>query len=220
MITALLDHLADLPFALLVVAAGALALGETTIGLGFVVPGESGLLVVSAAVRGVEQFVLVTAVVTACATAGDTIGYLVGRRYGDRLRESRLIARIGQQHWDRAGDLLRRRGAWAVLAARFLPVVRTVTPAAAGAARLPLDRFLPASLVGALAWSALHIGIGASAGAAAREIERALGGAAWVVLAVLVAVGVAVVLVRRRRGHGAEQPAAVPDGAGVRSAGG
>jgi membrane protein DedA with SNARE-associated domain len=199
MITALLDHLAALPFPLLVLAAGLLALGETTIGLGFVVPGESGLLVVSAAVRGVEQFVLVTAVVAVCAATGDAIGYAVGRRYGDRLRDSRLIARLGRQHWDRAGDLLRRRGAWAVLGARFLPVVRTVTPAAAGAAGLPLNRFLPASAVGALGWSALHIGIGAGAGAAAREVEKALGSATWVVLAVLVAAGVGAVLVRRRR---------------------
>jgi len=175
---------------------------------------------VSAAVRGVEQFVLVTAVVTVCAAAGDAIGYAVGRRYGDRLGESRLIARIGRRHWDRAGDLLRRRGAWAVLVARFLPVVRTVTPAAAGAARLPLNRFLPASLVGALAWSALHIGIGAGAGAAAREVERVLGGAAWAVLAALVAVAVAVALVRRRRRAGDDRPAAAPGGVGARRGGG
>jgi membrane-associated protein len=198
-ITSLLDHLAGLPVPLLVVAAGLLALGETTIGLGFVVPGESGLLVVSAAVRGAEQFVLVTAVVGASAATGDAIGYAVGRRFGERLRDSRLVARLGREHWDRAGDLLRRRGARAVLVARFLPVVRTVVPAAAGAARLPLRRFLPASLVGALAWAALHVGIGAGAGAAAREVERAVGGAAWIVLAVLVALGAGVVLLRRRR---------------------
>jgi len=194
-----LESLASLPRPVVIAAAGALALGECTLGLGFVVPGESGLLVASATVTDRQTFLVMCAVVAVCAAVGDTIGYLLGRRYGPALRESRVVRRVGQNHWDRAGKLLCRNGGRAVFTARFLPVVRTLMPAAAGASGLTYRRFLPASLVGAFSWSALHIGIGAAAGASARYIEKMLGTASWIVMGLLVVVGVSVVLVRRRR---------------------
>jgi membrane protein DedA with SNARE-associated domain len=102
--------------------------------------------------------------------------------------------------WDRATDVLRRRGAVAVLVAIFLPVLRTLVPAAAGASGLPFRRFLPAVMVGAAAWCALHIGIGAAAGTAARQVENWVGRGSWVLAALLVAAIAVVVLVKRGRG--------------------
>lgn len=58
--------------------------------------------------------------------------------------------------------------------ARFLPVLRTLTPAAAGASRLPFRKFLPATAAGALCWSAVHISLGAALGEAAKRVEGAL----------------------------------------------
>lgn len=199
MITDLLDGLADLPVPLLVAVAGALVLAETTLGVGFLVPGETGLLLAATGVTDAATFLAMVAVVSACAAAGDSLGWLIGRRYGDRLRDSRAIARLGREHWDRAGDLLRGRGAWAVLGGRFLPVVRTLVPAAAGASGLPYRTFLPASTAGAVGWTVLHVSIGAGAGASARRIEGAIGTASWAVLAAaLLAAATAVALHRRR----------------------
>jgi membrane protein DedA with SNARE-associated domain len=138
-------------------------------------------------------------VTTVCAVAGDSVGYLIGRRYGARLRETRIVRRHGARHWDRATDFLRRRGAVAVLIAIFLPVLRTLLPAAAGAAGLPYRTFLPAVLVGATGWCALHIGLGAAAGETARRIEK-LVGTGSTIAAVVVVVVVAVVVLRRRSG--------------------
>jgi membrane-associated protein len=216
MIAELLDGIADLPTPLLVAVAGALTLAETTLGLGFLVPGEAGLLIAATGVRDTSAFVLMGAVVAGCAAAGDSIGYLLGRRFGSRLRESRLVGRIGPGHWDRAAELLRRHGAWAVFVARFLPVVRTLTPAAAGAARLPYGRFLPASLLGAASWSVLHVAIGAGAGEGARRIEDVLGAATWAVLAMLAVTTIGVRAVRRRRGNGSRPAASLPSGGRAR----
>jgi membrane-associated protein len=198
-VTAFLDWLAHLPPAWVVVAAGLLVFGECTLGLGFIAPGETGLFVLGTTATSPSAFVVMWLVTTVCAVAGDSAGYLIGRRYGARLRETRIVRRHGARHWDRATDFLRRRGAVAVLIAIFLPVLRTLLPAAAGAAGLPYRTFLPAVLVGATGWCALHIGLGAAAGETARRIEK-LVGTGSTIAAVVVVVLVAVVLLRRRSG--------------------
>jgi membrane-associated protein len=201
LLTDALEGLADLPQPAVLAVTGALTLAECTLGVGFLAPGESGLLLASTTVTSVPRFLVMWLVVSLCAVAGDSIGYFLGRRFGDRLRDSKVIRKVGQQHWDKAGELLRRRGAWAVFFARFMPVVRTLVPASAGASKLEYRRFLPASIAGAVCWSALHIGIGSAAGASAKYIESVFNGVMWVLLAIAVLIGVVVVL--RRRGKAA-----------------
>ncbi|OLL77056.1 MULTISPECIES: DedA family protein [unclassified Pseudonocardia] len=188
-----------MPLWVVVLVAGLVTLGETTLGVGLLLPGETVLIAAAMAVPDVPAAVLVTGVVAVAAAGGDTIGYAIGRRFGSRLRESRLIGRMGRDSWDDAARTLRRHGSWAVLCARFLPVVRTMTPAAAGASGLPLRRFLPAVAVGATAWAAMHVTAGFLLREAAKEFEHAFGLLGWIVLAVVVVAGVVAWLVRRRR---------------------
>jgi membrane-associated protein len=197
-VTALLDWLQSLPPAGVVLGAALLVLGECTVGLGFIAPGETGLFVLGTIADDAPTFLAMWLATTAAAVAGDGIGYAVGRRCGPRLRETRVVRRYGAHEWDRASDALRRHGALAVLVAIFLPVLRTLVPAAAGASGVPLRSFLPAVAVGATAWCALHIGIGAAAGEAARQIEDVIGAGSWILLAAIVAVIAGVALVRRR----------------------
>ncbi|WP_019854665.1 DedA family protein [Actinopolyspora mortivallis] len=203
----LLAAVAGLPRPVLVLVVGALVLGECTLGIGFFVPGESGLLIASAAVTDVGFFLTLSSCVAVCAALGDNIGFFLGRRYGWRIRESAAVRKLGQRHWDRAGAQLRRYGVGAVFVARFLPVVRTLTPTAAGAWGLGYGRFLLASLVGATSWSVLHVTLGWLAGASAKYIEHILGGAGWTALGVLLLCGGGVWLWRRRSG-GRARPAA------------
>ncbi|HVW41127.1 MAG TPA: DedA family protein [Amycolatopsis sp.] len=189
LVTDVLDWLQNLPQPALVGATGGLVFFECTIGLGFLAPGESGLLIAATTATSVPRFLMLWAVVTICATSGDSIGYAIGRRWGPRLRETRLVQRYGLDGWDKATGVLQRRGAWAVFFARFLPVIRTLTPAAAGTSGLPFRKFLPAAFCGALCWSALHISLGAALGEAAKRIEGILNTGGLVVIGVLVAVG-------------------------------
>lgn len=201
-LTAILDWIDSLPPPLLLTATGVLVLAETTIGIGFIAPGESGLLIAATSVRNVPDFLVLWLVVTVCAAIGDSIGYVIGRTFGPKLRNTRVIQKHGTPAWDKATDILRRRGAWAVFFARFLPVVRTLTPAAAGTSNLPFRKFMPAVLAGTVCWSALHIGLGAGLGEAARQVEDILntGGTVVVALgAVLLVVGL--LRFRRKREH-------------------
>lgn len=143
LVSDLLSWLQGLPEPGLVAATGGLVFAECTIGLGFLAPGESGLLIAATTANTVARFLALWTVVTLCATAGDALGYAIGRRFGPRLRETKLIRKCGLEAWDKATSVLERRGAWAVFFARFLPVIRTLTPAAAGTSGLPFRRFLP-----------------------------------------------------------------------------
>ncbi|MBP2367548.1 undecaprenyl phosphate translocase family protein [Pseudonocardia parietis] len=173
----------------MVLVAGVITLGESTLGIGLVLPGETVLIAAAMAVPDAPAAVLVIGVVAAAAAAGDMIGYTIGRRLGSRIRDGRLIRRMGQDRWDEAARTLRRHGSWAVLFARFLPVVRTMTPAAAGASELPLRRFLPAVAVGATAWATLHVTAGYLLREAAEKFEYAFGILGWTLLGVALLAG-------------------------------
>lgn len=200
-ISDILALVGGLPKPLLVLVTGALVLGECTIGLGFLVPGESGLLIASAAVTDVWFFIVLAGVVAVCAIVGDNIGFWLGRKYRLKMRETKVVRKLGQHHWDRAGRLLCKWGGWAVLVGRFLPVVRTLMPAAAGASGMAYPRFFVSSVIGAVAWSATHVSIGWLAGASAKYVEEMLGRASWVLVVLVVVTGLGIWFWRRRRGE-------------------
>lgn len=139
----------------------ALALAESGLGLGAVVPGEVGISALAAGAERPAATLMIGLAVALGATAGDHLGYVLGRRGGSRLRDSRLITRVGTGKWDRASRFVQSHGFWAMFASRLLPVVRTVMPAVAGAAGLGYRPFLLASILGAVTWAALWVGAGA-----------------------------------------------------------
>jgi len=59
--------------------------------------------------------------VVAGSLVGESVGYLLGRRFGDRLRSSRLGRRLGEQHWAKAEGFLNGRGGRAVFAPASSP---------------------------------------------------------------------------------------------------
>ena len=194
----LLTGLSDAFGPLLLLLGALFAFAESAFGLGFVVPGETAVLTLGAATGSGGQLSAAMVTVAVGAIAGDHTGYLLGRRYGTRLRETRVVRRIGVRHWDRATGLLRRHGVLALVVSRLLPAVRTLMPAAAGAARVSYGRFLAGAVVGGGLWSGLWVGMGAAARAALPEMARTLGAAGWIGVAAVVLAVTALVLVRRR----------------------
>lgn len=138
-----------------------LAFAESGLGLGVIVPGELAISSLAAVAHGPGDTLALGGAVALGATAGDHLGYVVGRRGGTRLRHSRVVARVGVDRWDRAARFVQRFGFWAMLASRLLPIIRTVMPVAAGSAGLRYRSFVLASILGAVAWSALWVGAGA-----------------------------------------------------------
>ncbi|SFO87541.1 membrane protein DedA, SNARE-associated domain [Amycolatopsis arida] len=207
LVTDVLEWLQSLPPAGVTAAAGLLVLGECTLGLGFIAPGETGLFILGTTATSAPKFLIMWLVTTVCAVTGDSIGFFLGRKFGPRLRQTKMVQKHGADGWNKASAFLVRRGSWAVLVAIYLPVMRTLVPAAAGASGLAFRRFLPPVIVGATGWCALHIGIGAAAGEAAKQIEDAVGKGSWILL-IVIALAVATVTVVKRRRRAASARAA------------
>jgi membrane-associated protein len=130
---------------------------ESGLLVGFLLPGDTilfGAGLVSAEPRsGVDLPVLVVGAFVA-AVSGDSVGYATGSRLGRAWLERRVAAgRLDPRHLRRAEQFYERFGWWAVVAARWIPWVRTFTPILAGTSRMGYGRFLSANVVGALAWA-------------------------------------------------------------------
>ncbi|GAA0270713.1 DedA family protein [Cryptosporangium japonicum] len=193
----------------------AVVFAETAVLLGMFLPGETAAIVagVLAAQRQISLEVVLPLVALG-AIAGDTTGYLLGRRFGPALLNGRLLRRRHAQI-DRATATLRRHGALVIVASRFLPFLRTVTPAAAGASGVPPLTFLPAALAGGLLWGVGSPLLGYVAADSYHRVEEVIGNTGLVVLALLL-IGWWAVRRRRRRHAGkaedadAERPVPAP----------
>jgi membrane-associated protein len=143
-------------------AVPGLAFLETGAFVGLVVPGETAIVVGGVvAERGEVSLPALIGLVWIAAFAGDLTSFLLGRRFGRPLLDAhgaRLRIRREQVEWvERTFD---RHGGKAILAGRFVGILRALTPFVAGASRFPLGRFVPYSAVGTLAWAATFTLVG------------------------------------------------------------
>lgn len=173
---------------------------ESGLWLGLVVPGEPVVLLLAAMLDSAPGALVLFLAVALGGSLGDQLGYLVGRRSGGRLRDSAIVRRLGVHGWDRAVEALERRGAQAVFLTRLVPVLRCLTPTAAGVARVPYRSFLAASLLGSLLWSAVYVGVGSLVRATLDTVRQYLGATGWALLFALVVVVTVVAIARFRRG--------------------
>ena len=181
---------------LVVALVALLVFGEAALFIGFVLPGETSVIVAGViASQGRLNVGLLCAVVVAAAVVGDTVGYEVGRHYGPRLLEMRVFERR-RAALDRALAALERRGPTFVFVVRFTAFLRAVTPGLAGLSGMAYRRFLLANAAGGLIWGVAYALLGYFAGSALSTIER---WSSWFALAVLVLVVAAVVVVHLRR---------------------
>ena len=115
----------------------------------------------------------------ACAAAGallgDALSFWIGRRWGPQLREHWPFRRFPQL-LDRGEMLFRRHGSKGIVIARYVGAVRPFVPAVAGMLRMPLKRYLPASVFAAVSWAAVFLApgwlFGASYDAVAAVADR------------------------------------------------
>jgi membrane protein DedA with SNARE-associated domain len=182
----------------------ALVFCEDALFFGFVLPGESAVVLGGVvASRGHISVVLLCAVVAFAAVAGDSAGYEVGRRLGPRILETRLL-RGHSERIGRAQELIRRRGPAAVFLGRFIAFFRAMMPALAGMSRMPYRTFLLFNAAGGVIWGVGFTVLGYFAGAAYQKVEKTAGTVVAVVVAAVVVAALVAWHIRRRR-RGGEQ---------------
>ena len=93
------------------------------------------------------------------AWLSDIVMYLLARHYQHGILEFGFFRRH-PDWWPRGHALFARWGVLAVVAGKFLGLLRPAIPAIAGIVEMPLRHFLPASLIASLAWSGIFLGAG------------------------------------------------------------
>lgn len=195
----LISELHRLPSGWVYLVVALLVFGEAALFIGFVLPGETSVLVAGViASQGRVNIVVLCALVVAAAILGDTVGFEVGQRFGERLLELRVFHRR-RAALDRALAGLQRRGPLYVFVGRFTAFLRAVMPGLAGMSRMRYRTFLLANAAGGLVWGVGFTLLGYFAGAALTRIERYASWGASAVLILFVAALVAVHLRRRAR---------------------
>ena len=142
-------------WALLLVCA--IVFVETGLLVGFLLPGDT-LLVIAGVLSftGVipQPIWLVCLCIAICAVAGDQLGYFIGHKAGPPIFQRKSSGLFSHRTIERTNRFFLRYGAAAVIIARFIGIVRTFMPVAAGVGRMPWPLFLRLDIVGGLLWGA------------------------------------------------------------------
>ncbi|GLK18332.1 DedA family protein [Herbiconiux flava] len=141
------------PVALLVVCA--IVFAETGLLVGFLLPGDTllfftGVLAVGGKF-GIDIWWVCLAISLAAFLGGE-VGYLIGHKLGPRVFERKESGLFSVRNVERTNAFFERFGALAVIMARFVPIVRTFAPIAAGVGHMNYKRYSLYNAIGALIW--------------------------------------------------------------------
>lgn len=150
-----------------VVALFGIIFAETGLLLGFFLPGDS-LLITAGVISNpahpqhlpaLDTLTLNLLLILA-AVSGDQLGFVLGRRTGNAVW-SRPDGRFyKRKHLEAAHEFYERWGGWAVVGARFVPILRTFVPFAAGMSRMAYRKFVFWNIAGGVVWITSLLWIG------------------------------------------------------------
>lgn len=154
----LLAHLRDIAPVLGLVVLAAVIFAETGLLAGFFLPGDS--LLVTAGIFTVangdrpqllELWPTIGAL-TVAAILGDATGRYLGARFGAAMRERPDSWWFKRKHLDAAHDYYSKRGGPSIVIARYVPILRTFVPFAAGMGGIAPARFMFWNVLGGILW--------------------------------------------------------------------
>lgn len=199
-VSSLVNFLHHVSPALVYVVVALLVFSEAAIFVGFVLPGETTVLVAGViASQGSINIVALCGLVVLSAILGDTVGYILGREFGTRLLSWGPLRRH-EAELERAREQLRHQGAKLVFIGRFTAFLRAVMPGLAGMSRLKYSHFLIANAAGALVWGIGCSLAGYAAGSQLPLVEKYFGYFSSGLFLIFVTTVVVFVL-RRRKAH-------------------
>ena len=116
-------------------------------------PGDSLLFVVGAMCGlGLMSYPLSIALLLAAAVLGNQSNYTLGRYFGPRVFKWENSRLFNKAAFERAHDFYERYGGITIVAARFMPFVRTFAPFVAGVAKMSRSRFTFFDVTGGALW--------------------------------------------------------------------
>lgn len=127
---------------------------------GFVImpflPGDSLLFtagMLCAQAGGLDIWILIPLLIFA-AVLGDNVNYFVGRFFHEKVLSWKFRGKpLVKQEWlDQTHAYFEKNGTKTIIIARFVPIVRTITPFVSGVGRMNYKIFLPYDILGGILW--------------------------------------------------------------------
>ena len=116
-------------------------------------PGDSLIFVVGALCgAGLMSYPLACGVLLVAAVLGDQSNYMIGRHLGPKVFQWENSRFFNKKAFNEAHAFYEKYGAFTIIAARFMPFIRTFAPFVAGVAEMDRRKFSAYNVVGAVLW--------------------------------------------------------------------
>lgn len=153
----------------------AVIFAESGLLIGFFLPGDTLLfgagLYASQGKLSLGIWGLMVATIVA-AILGDNVGYSIGRRSGPRLFKKKDSLLFKQEYVAKAEQFYTEHGGKTIIAARFMPIIRTFAPVVAGVGKMPRKKFFSYNIVGGVVWGAGMPLLGYTVGAKIPHLDQ------------------------------------------------
>ncbi len=136
---------------------------ETGLFAGFFLPGDSLLFVAGIYSTNLANEVFPTGnemmdllvllvMISTAGILGNSLGYWFGNKVGPAMYQWKENLLFKRHYLEQAHDFYEKHGGGAIIAARFIPIVRTFAPIVAGIVKMNASRFLLFNVIGSVAW--------------------------------------------------------------------
>jgi len=152
-----------------------LAFAEAATFVGFVLPGETSLLIGGVLAHShVWPLWLFIICAIVGAIAGDSVGYEVGKHFGPRIKTSRFGRFVGEKRWKLAEHIFAKYHGGAIFFGRAQALLRALVPALAGMNKVPYRTFLKWNAAGGIVFSTIVIVLGYEFANSLQSLEKYL----------------------------------------------
>lgn len=152
----LLEWVATFPTAIVALILFVIVFAESGLFFGFFLPGDSFLftagLFVSLDRLQIDLLPMLLLLFVA-AVSGDSVGYLFGQKFGRPFFSKEGSFLRDPHHLQKAEAFYAKHGKKTIILARFVPIVRTFAPIAAGISSMHYQTFLSYNIIGGFIWS-------------------------------------------------------------------
>jgi len=102
---------------------------------------------------GLNIFVLIPLLIAA-AIIGDNLNYFVGKYFSEHVLSWKFKGKplVNPEWINEVHNYFEKQGTKTIIIARFIPIVRTVTPFVSGVGKMNYKTFLPYDILGGILW--------------------------------------------------------------------
>ena len=192
----LIAHNLQIPLFILLIF---FAFAEAALFIGFILPGETALLIGGVlAHAGVWNVWVFLGAAIIGAITGDSVGYEIGKHLGPRIKENAFGRFVGEKRWKLAQAIFDRYHGGAIFFGRAQALLRALVPALAGMNKVPYRTFIKWNAAGGIVSSSAAVLLGYEFANSLATLEKYL--RYWAIF-FLAVVAVVIVILKRKLEH-------------------